>query len=104
MVLDPLPVAVSFFAGGSTRYPCAVATQDMSGRLPLLFSSRDRHKDGEGEGPRLGLALGAVALCCAAAGAAVAWRTGHAQRVLRVLWEGDKEGRARARQLKASVW
>ena len=74
----------------------------MSRRLPLLDSSRERHRDGEGS--RLGLALGAIALCCAAAGVAVAWRTGHAQRVLRILWEGDKEGRARARQLKARFW
>lgn len=70
----------------------------MSRRVSLLFPSRDGR-----DRPRLGLALGALALCCAAGGVLVAWRTGHAQRALRILWEGDKEGRARARQLKAGV-
>lgn len=51
-------------------------------RLPLILAAT---------------AGGVLVLC-----AGVAWRTGHAQRAWYILWEGDKKGRAKARNLGVS--
>lgn len=73
----------------------------------LNYSSNSSSRGNGGGRTRQSTPLmwGSIALLCfAATGTAVAWRTDYAQKVLRVLWEGDKEGRARARQLRVSVY